>query len=200
MWRPDIDEILRSGEKRMRRLREHGADEAAAWVREHLPALRRAAPPPPPPLRPSILLPAVIAAAGAGAAVWWWTQWARGRAEAQRAALDAEGGAAGAAHPEGVMAHNAEPSPATADTPSADAGVDGHAAEVMAHRPPTRATPSKASAGAKAADSPLMNSVSGATLNPSGDAHLSAGAASLDETLTAKPKRARKPKPGEATA
>ena len=99
------------------------------WLEARLPEPRRSS---------SVLLPSVLAAAGAGVAFWWWTSWSRGRAEAaERAALDAAGGAEGKAHPEAVMAHAPEPAgaPVHASDRSA-AKLSEPAEDVMAHTPP----------------------------------------------------------------
>ena len=164
------------------------------WIEDHLPRQRSNA--------GAILAPTLIAAAGAGVAFWWWTQWARGRAEAERAALDAAGGAAGEAHPEAVMAHAPPPSDGPSDTPDPSAGkLAEPAEEVMAHTPPS-AGAGRASASTTADAGKLLSSAAATSLQGGVQAVLPPAAAeSLNETLAvqaAKKPAARKAKPGPA--
>lgn len=205
MWRRDLEDLIKTGEQRARRLRDTAGEEALSWLRDHLPSLRPAPPPPPepPPLaRAAWVIPALAAAAGTGAALWWWTQWARGRAEAQsRAEFDAAGGAEGQAHPEQVMAHNPEPPEAPMEVADpADSDLSVPAEDVMAHSPPPaesegsdeaapkRRTPAKTTR-ATTDEAKLLASASPVGL---GDAtpHLTMGEgpSTLDQALAAKSK------------
>ena len=130
---PEPADVRRSAERVVARTRQATDERLRApvrWIEERLlPEPRRTA---------SILLPSVVAAATAGAAFWWWTSWSRGRAEAaDRAALDAAGGAEGKAHPERVMAHAPEPTHSPAAPADASAArLATPAEDVMAHAPP----------------------------------------------------------------
>ena len=156
------------------------------WIEARLPEPGR---------NSSVLWPSVLAAAGAGVAFWWWTSWARGRAEAaERAALDAAGGAAGAARPEQVMAHAPEPSDAPVETPDPSAAkLSPPAEDIMAHTPPpSHGTPAaaakpraKATGGKATADEArLLASAAAAGLAGGvGDVAPAAAVKSLDESL-----------------
>ena len=189
---PEPKALSRSGLKGLRRsaTREavrtrQAADERlrapVRWIEERLmPEPRRTS---------SVLLPSVLAAAGAGVAFWWWTSWSRGRAEAaDRAALDAQGGAAGKAEPEKVMAHAPAPAETPVDVPDPSAAkLAEPAEEIMAHAPAPEATADEGRILASAATSGLAAEV--------GQVAPAAAVKSLDESLAvqgAEPKGRRK--------
>ncbi len=181
------------------------------WIEARLPEPRRSH---------SVLWPSVLAAAGAGVAFWWWTSWSRGVAE--RAALDAAGGAEGKAHPESVMAHSPEPAGARTDAPDPSAAKLSEPAEdVMAHSPPPPEVDPAKTSGAAGGDA-TSGSKPGSGKATADEARLLASTAaaglsggvdevapaktvkSLDESLavqgSAAPKTNGRRKPGEATA
>ena len=182
MFQDTLEDLLKKGGRRVRRLRDEDLGRPLEWLHDHLPYVRDE--------KPSRLGPALgataVAAAGAGVAFWWWTQWAQGRAEAaERAALDARGGAEGAAHPEAVMAHSPAPPEASAEVadPSA-AELAEPAQDVLAHAPPpapagrkpraAAARPAaKPAAKVPAAEAALLASAAGAPLgDPAAEVHL----------------------------
>lgn len=102
--------------------------------------------------RTGALWPGLFAVAGAGAAFWWWNQWARGQAEADEHALrEREAVAAGAAHPEAIMAHAPPPPDVEAHDDAADS--DSALDAIMAHAP----APGAAAPGAATSDRTLPN-------------------------------------------
>ena len=175
------------------------------WIEARLPEPRRAT---------SVLWPSVLAAAGAGAAFWWWTSWSRGRAEAaEREALDAAGGAAGKANPEGVMAHAPPPAGRPGEAPDASAAKLSEPAEqVMAHTPPPAdagsaggASTGGSTVGRATADEARLLASTAAAALAGGVAEVAPAptVTSLDESLAvqgAAPKANGGRKPGEAAA
>ena len=179
-------ELRRSAERGVARTRQAADERLRApvrWIEERLmPEPRRTS---------SILLPSVLAVAGAGVAFWWWTSWSRGRAEAaDRAALDAQGGAAGQAEPETVMAHAPAPARAPVDAPDPSAAKLSEPAEkIMAHAPAPQpasqgTAPQTPVAKATADEARLLASTAAAGLAAGVGGTVSAEAVnSLDETL-----------------
>lgn len=165
---PSSGEVRRGAEK-ARRSAEETLRSPVAWVEARLPEPRRSH---------TVVWPSVLAAGAAGVAFWWWTSWARGRAEAaERAALDAAGGAEGRAHPEQVMAHNAEPAGAPSEAPDTSASkLTEPAEDIMAHAPPPPEVDPAQAGGAGG------GSTEAATKAPAGGAtETHAGKATADE-------------------
>lgn len=223
---PRFEDAIRIARRRAAELGERAGewgDELGTRARElraqlppvRLPDLRRAPPPPPPPppraTAAAVAVPALLIAAGAGLGWYAWRLWSQSQA---RARLDREGGEAGAARPEAVMAHNAVPSDAPVETPDPSAAeLTAPAEQVMAHGPaPTpddfadagseggasepsgRATPPSTPAPT---EGELLASVSTAGFGADAAPHVTPSP-TVDEAV--KPRAPRKPKPPEVSA